>query len=384
MQEKPFDNLIADSQGTDVKPVLPDEFDFERYADYEAGLLEGNRVFWQASNGMAVYRRFRVPQVYTFGCGDMRMSLALQLGALQESMNYKMDIPNFLEPWYGIGTIASAFGADYRWRPGQAPAIEPPYQSVEEALREGVRPVEETPIGKHTLEMIEYFLEQTRGRLPISLTDTQSPMNTASFLVETSNFYMSFYDNPEGLKRLMSLISEELIRFTRKQMELIGDVLVCPGHGFASSRAFSGLGMSDDVMITLSPQQYCEFEVPIIQKVGESFAGVAFHSCGNWSGKAELVKKIASLVMVDGAFSAQTDPDCNVTEPFHESFANTAVAVNARIVGDTQTVVAKVKQLWAANMKLIVVTYGKTPEEQARTYSRLNQLRNDFIQETML
>ena len=124
MQEKPFDNLIADSQGTVVEPVSPSKFDFERYDDYEAALLERSRAFWQASGGLAVYRRFRVSHVYTFGCRDMETSLALQLGALQESLKYEMDIPNFLEPWYGIGTIAAAFGAEYEWRPGQAPAIE--------------------------------------------------------------------------------------------------------------------------------------------------------------------------------------------------------------------------------------------------------------------
>jgi hypothetical protein len=259
MQEKPFDNQIADSQGIAVEPLSPGEFDFERYADYEAKLLEQNRTFWRASSGMVVYQRFRVPQVYTYECRDMKMSLALQLGALQESMRYKGDIPNFLEPWYGIGTIASAFGAEYDWKPGQAPAIKPPFRSVEEALEKEIKPVVETPIGKHTLRMIEYFLEQTHGRLPISLTDTQSPMNTASFLIETSSFYMSFYDNPEGLRQLLDRIAKLLIRFTLKQMELIGDALVYPGHGFASSRAFSGLGMSDDVMITLSENQYCEF-----------------------------------------------------------------------------------------------------------------------------
>ncbi|OHB79574.1 MAG: hypothetical protein A2Z25_01980 [Planctomycetes bacterium RBG_16_55_9] len=59
-------------------------------------------------------------------------------------------------------------------------------------------------------------------------------MNTASFLIETSNFYMSFYDNPEGLKKLLALIAEQLIRFTLKQIELIGDALVYPGHAVTS------------------------------------------------------------------------------------------------------------------------------------------------------
>jgi len=50
-------------------------------------------------------------------------------------MKYRADIPNFLEPWYGIGTIASAFGLDYIWYEGQAPTTRPPFNSIKEALR---------------------------------------------------------------------------------------------------------------------------------------------------------------------------------------------------------------------------------------------------------
>jgi len=85
--------------------------------------------------------------------------------------------PNFLEPWYGIGTLASAFGVDYVWPPGQAPALRPAFHSVEEAMRYAPKPLRETPIGAHALAMIDYFLEQTDGRLPLCLTDTQSPLS---------------------------------------------------------------------------------------------------------------------------------------------------------------------------------------------------------------
>jgi len=373
MKEKSFNNLIADSQGTAVKPIPPEHFDFERYADYEAARLEKNRDFWQASQAVAVYRRFRVPEVYTYRCHDMKMSLALQLGALHESMKYEADIVNFLEPWYGIGTIAGAFGATYQWEPGQAPAVKPPFSSLQEALDTDIEPVEETPIGRQTLDMIDYFLEKTRGRLPLSLTDTQSPMNTASFLLETNAFYMSFYDDPEGLKQLLERITAELLRFTQKQKDRIGDVLVSPGHGFASSRSFRGLGMSDDVMTTLSDQLYREFEIPYLETVGEPFGGPAFHSCGNWSGKTDTVRQIPRLVMVDGAFSAQTDPDENPSLPFSQTFRDTGIVVNARIVGDSQGVIEKVKKLWSSGMKLIVVTYCQTPREQANVYQQIHQ-----------
>ena len=35
-----FNTESPDSQGTQVSPVSPDRFDYDAYADYEAGLLE--------------------------------------------------------------------------------------------------------------------------------------------------------------------------------------------------------------------------------------------------------------------------------------------------------------------------------------------------------
>ena len=132
--------------------------------------------------------------------------------------------------------------------------------------------------------------------------------------------------------------------------------------------------MSDDVMITLSAEQYREFEIPVVEMAGEPFGGAAFHSCGNWSAKTDAVGKIANLVMVDGAFSAQTDPHCNPVSPFVESFSDTGVAVNARIVGEPAVVIDKVKRLWTPNMKLVAVTYCRSPQEQDDVYTTLNRL----------
>jgi len=374
MAEKKFDYKIADSQGTKVEPIDPAKFDIAKYQDYEASLLESNRAFWASDSGIAVYRRFRVPEVFSYACKDMKLSLELQLGALTESMKFKADIANFLEPWYGFAAAASAFGVDYDWPQGQAPAIKPPFKTLEEALSHGVIPIEQSPIGKHSLEMIEYFLDKTQGKIPLSLADAACGIDTASLLIDINNFFLSFFDNPDGLKQLFATIVELLVDFVKKQTELIGDALVMPGHGFASSRSFTGLGMSGDVIMMLSPQQYCEFEAPFMTKAGEPFGGAVFHSCGNWSPKISAVKKIKNLVMVDGAFSAETDPDPNPAEPFADAFAATKVAVNARIVGDSVVVLEKVKKLWKPGMKLIVVTHCKTPAEQEEVYEKIHEI----------
>jgi hypothetical protein len=208
----------------------------------------------------------------------------------------------------------------------------------------------------------------------MSLTDTQSPWNIAGNVVDMSSFFMEIYDDPDAVKTFLMKLAELLTEFTREQLKRIGRAIAWPGHGYTSCRTFEGLGLSNDNASMVSGEQYLEFAAPAVEFLGDLFAGATFHSCGNWSDKVETVRKIRGLRMVDGAFSAATDPTPNPAEPFAETFANTGIVVNARIVGDCETVVETVRKLWAPGMKLIVVTYCQTPEEQAEAYDRVHEI----------
>lgn len=374
MGNERFDQTSADVQATPVEPVTPEAFDFEAYVDYEASLLERCRAFWLAASGVLVWRRMRRAEVFNYGCKDMKASLEWQLGGLKKSMDYKADVPNFLIPWYGIGTVAGAFGGDYTWKEKQAPAVRPRFKSVKEALDYTPSAVSQTRIGKHTLEMIDYFLDKTGWRIPMSLTDTQSPLNIAGNVVEMSDFFIEMLDDPPAVTALLNRLADLLIDFTHEQIERVGEALVWPGHGYSSCRHFQGLGMSDDNASMISGRQYLEFAAPAVERAGKPFGGSAFHSCGDWSDKVAAVSKIAGLRMVDGAFSAATDPSPNPAEPFAETFADSGVVVNARTVGGPDTIAESVKKLWKPGMKLIVVTYCQSPEEQAEAYDRIYEI----------
>ena len=374
MTARTFDQTSVDVQATPAEPVRPQAFDFEAYADYEASLQNRCRDFWLADSGVLVHRRMRIAEVFSYGCRDMKASLEWQLGGLKKSMDFKADVPNFLIPWYGIGPVASAFGIDYIWKEKQAPAVRPPLRTVKEALDFATVPVSQSSIGRHAIDMIDYFIDKTGGRVPMSLTDTQSPLNIAGNVVDMSSFFMEMFDDPDAVKAFLMRLAELLTEFTHEQIEGIGEAIAWPGHGYASCRSFEGLGMSTDNALMISGEQYLEFAGPAVEFLAESFAGSTFHSCGNWSDKTRTVKKMRGLRMVDGAFSAATDPTPNPPEPFAEAFANTGIVVNARIVGDCQTVAETVKRLWKPGMKLIVVTFCQTPEEQAETYDRVHEI----------
>lgn len=369
-----FDQSNSDSQATSVAPLTAEAFDFEAYAAYEESLEKRCREFRQSASGVLVYRRMRVAEVFSHGCRDRKASLAWQLGALHESMKYRADVPNFLEPWYGIGTVASAFGIDYVWNAGQAPALRPRFTSVEEAMQCVTEPLARTPIGAHTLAMIDYFLEQTRGRLPLSLTDTQSPLNVAGNVVEMTQLFLEMYDRPQRVAAFLTRLAELIADFSQVQMKAIGQALVRPGHGYASCRCFEGLGVSDDNILMISGRQYRDLVAPAMEFLGRCFHGWAFHSCGDWSGRIEIIKEIPGLRMVDAAFSPATDPSPNDPRQFAQAFANTGIVVNARIVGAADVVLDTVEKLWTRGMKLMVVTYCHNPEEQARVYDRIHEI----------
>jgi hypothetical protein len=371
---KQFNSNISDSQSTQVVPVKPEEFDFDGYADYSDRLNQKCAEFWKAESGVMVYRRMRVAECFSFGCRDMKFSLENQLGALKKSMHYKSDVPNFLEPWYGIGTIPSAFGGGYIWPEGNAPAMKPDFGDIDELLSHVPQEVSKTSIGMHTLDMINYFMEKTKGRLPVSLTDIQSPLNMVASLIPLDQFFFSMMVEPEKALKLFDELAELSMAFNNEQVKLIGNSLVYPGHGFASSVKWSGLGMSDDNAIMISPEQYLRLAVPSIEKISKPFGGPVFHSCGDWSNWIDVVLKIKGLCMADGAFSPETDPGATTNLEAYHRFAGTGIIINARIVGNFQIIEEQVRRLWVPGMKLVVVTYCPEQEEQARAFDMVHEI----------
>lgn len=369
IKQEQFDITRRDSQATPVEPVPLEEFDFDAYRAYEENTLDFCRDFQQRSSGVAVYRRMRVAEVFSDGCAGIKRSLEWQLGGLQKSMDYRMDIPNFIEPWYGIGTTASAFGLEYRWQEKQAPAIRFAFQDTESALRHpDIRPILGTRIGKHTLRMVKYFKEKSRGLLPISLCDVQSPLNVAGNIIEINNFLVDTILNPGLVGEFLLLLGELIADFTAEQLKILGDQVVWPGHGFPSSRSFTGFGSSDDNILMVTPEAYRDLAIPSLVKMTEPFGEPVFHSCGNWAQRSEVVKQIPGVSMVDGAFTPQTDPDPNPPEAIRDAFTKTGITVCARMVGGLDSVKSTIRRLWHPGLKLIAVTYCQSPEEQLRAY----------------
>jgi hypothetical protein len=245
---------------------------------------------------------------------------------------------------------------------------------VDDALAHDPKPIHETEIGREQLDYIEYFLDRTGGRVPMSFGDIQSPLNIVSEMLPTDVLFTDMLEDPEGYLELASRAGALKKDFLLRQKELIGPALALPGHGFASSRKLFGLGTSDDTSIMISNRMFDELEAPPLAELCEPFGGVFYHSCGNWEAKIPSVLKIRGLVGADGAFSSETDPSPNDPAPFGEAFAGTGKILNLRAVGDPDVVEETVRKVWRPGLRLIVNTYCKTPEEQKIAYDRIHEI----------
>jgi hypothetical protein len=369
-----FDITTQDAQAMPVMPVEPVDFDTERYEAHAAEANARYTEFMRLPEGIAVWQRVRAADVFRDGCRDMAASLRWQLGGLTKAMDYLTDAPNYLEPWYGIGVTAAAFGAEYEWPEGQAPVVRANYPTVRDVPDLVARPAEQASIMHHVLAMIDYFLEETKGRLPMSWSDLQNPLNVATELVDTTGFFLGFVEAPDAVRRILTTITDEVIRFTQEQSRRIGDRLVRPGHGFASAHSGTGVGLSSDNLVMISPRAYRQFCVENDARIGAAFGGTAIHSCGDWARWIEAVKANPHLTMVDAAFTPRTDPNYNDAAVFRAAFAGTGIVVHARMVGDPGDVLARVRQLWGPGMRLIVVTYEQDPAAQHRLYRDIHSL----------
>jgi hypothetical protein len=206
----------------------------------------------------------------------------------------------------------------------------------------------------------------------MSLSDVQSPLDSTVALLDTSEFYMACLEDPDAVKKLLERVTELTVNFAKKQLDLMGGALVFPGHGFASSRRFAGMGFSDDNSIMMSPVTHKEVAGDSMERFGKAFGGFAFHCCGNWSTKIPSVKSLAGLKTVDAAFTIRTDPSPNPAEPFRDAFAGTGLVVNARMVGSPEEVLEKFRELYKPGMKIIAVTYCESAAEQKQVYDALH------------
>ena len=200
----------------------------------------------------------------------------------------------FLEPWHGVGIYADAFGATTSWPEDDYPWTEPVFTEIGQVHGLTAPAPGSSALMEKVLETIRFFRREAGPSMPIALTDTQSPMNSASMIVPTDELLAACYTDPDAVHHLLGLVTDLIISFSRMQAEAIGGSIAMPGHLFPAG-ASRGISISDDNACMVSPDIYRAFFVPYLGRISRAFGGLYLHACGNFAHNLEAMLEIEGL-----------------------------------------------------------------------------------------
>jgi hypothetical protein len=319
------------------------------------------------------------PNSFVSNCNSIERSFNANLADFAAALDIPSDTLPYLEPWFGTGVYANAFGCKYFWREGESPACHYAYRSIEQ-----IRGIQKPDISQGrmfamVMDAIDYFKEKTAGQLPICVTDTQSASDTASLILDASEFFTCCYAEPETARHFLKIINEMIIDFTKMQADAIGDCLALPGHNQRFSYSLGrGMSLSDDNLAVSSPKINSEFFLPLDDQIGAAFGGVAIHSCGNWGHTMPLVAKMKNLYMIDCTISYQCDPNPCMPEQVRDAFKDTDIIVQVRIGKDLDVDMPLLKRLLSPDLRL-VISIAYEPDKIQDRYDQVIHFLGDKL-----
>jgi hypothetical protein len=228
------------------------------------------------------------------------------------------------------------------------------YTRIEDVRGLGMPDWRKSPVMRMVLEEIDILKDRTRGRFPIALTDTQSPCDTATLELDTSELFTACYTEEETAASLMEAAADLIVEFSRVQAARIGDGLVSrPGHVMPSLPSLTGITLSDDNLAVSSPQINEKFSLRFDAKVASALGGVALHSCGVWD---HTMRKLRApeVIAVDCSVARAWDPTPMTPRAVGDALEGTGIAVKARCGGTPQEIRAAVRDLARPGMRIVL------------------------------
>ena len=253
-------------------------------------------AFWNMEEQDHIPATAYIPSYYNIATGatcsagmyytDKEVNLRTQIESIAARLQTIEDdyLPH-IDSFLGTPVIASAFGGKIQYFEDKDPWIEGPIIHAPRDIDRLKKPnPAKTGLTSRILEWIDYWKAETRGLLPVSITDIQGPLSVAIDLMGASSFYLALYDEPRRVKTLLGIITETLIEFLKQLYPLIEE----PDglHEWTGLFFPKGCGrcrLSEDNLISLSPQMYLEFIHPYNEIIFGEIGGGILHWCGDGS-----------------------------------------------------------------------------------------------------
>lgn len=343
-------------------------FDYDKYDAYcEQAEIRARRFF---DGKFLPVCHYTAGQVFDKYVRYREESLEKQLDAIMKTIETDNDWIPYLEPWHGVGVFAEAFGCPFEWKDNDAPWVHAIVESIEQ-LKHLERPsLEKAVMLKYVFDTTEYFVDKTKGRIPVAATDVQSPLDTLTLIADTSFVFSEAVDYPDEFHRVLGDITDLIIEFTKKQRAICPKTAK-PGHGFWSPGVMDGIAVSDDVMAMIGPDFYEEFGKPYNERIARELGGVVIHSCGSWKQNFKAAMSTNGVRMIDLAMSKSYDPGPNSPSDVINAFSGSDVPLQVRLGYED---VGIVRELIEADIRVVLLfLWHDDPTERQRRYDDIRR-----------
>lgn len=313
--------------------IKPDKFNYDNYLSKTEDIIARTEPFvtGKTKEYLPVFQ-WHLGDSFGASCRNCEEMLEMQLEAIEQTLEADTDWIPYLEPWHGVGVFAEAFGCPFEWRPDDAPWTHPMVTNIDDLKSLKKPKLEDSKMLQYVLDTIRHFDKATDGQVFITATDTQSPLDTATLIIDTTFFFYAAMDYPEELHRVISDITDLIIEFSMAEREITSRQAT-PGHNAWAHPKLPGLGLSEDVLYMVGPDFFDEFARPYNERIAKALGGVAIHSCGDWKQNFDIVSKVDGLVSVDLAVHTDNDPNPNTPEAVRDGFRGKDFLVKARFPG---------------------------------------------------
>ncbi|MBC7333465.1 MAG: hypothetical protein H5T85_03245 [Actinobacteria bacterium] len=199
-----------------------------------------------------------------------------------------------LWPYQGVYVIAEAFGCQTIYHDNREPSAKPVIDNIRQVDK--LKPnLNNSNSFKRVMTKIKYFQSVVKDKIPVSMTDLQSPIDIASQIVNYSELIYAMKDDPKRVHNLLRMITEILIESIYEMKK----VLLTDWPASLFRWLPRGIFLSDDLLAVLSPELYNEFAVPYNEILAKEFNGLVLHSCGVYLHNIPVLLKTKGLLGIN-------------------------------------------------------------------------------------
>ncbi|MSR65630.1 MAG: hypothetical protein EXS18_07610 [Verrucomicrobiae bacterium] len=164
------------------------------------------------------------------------------------------------------------------------PHIEPAATTIDELLALQPLPVDDPRMDAfRALRLHRQLCDALRtDRLWFRTPDMQGTLNTAGLILKQDELLMAMHTEPSKVHEFLDRISSFLIELWRYVRRESGDRMCGSIWPYAFLPQDLGVMFTEDMMPLLSADDYAEFGLPALRKIGKEFGGAIIHCCGRW------------------------------------------------------------------------------------------------------